>query len=243
MKKISVLLGLLALLCANLAFAAGAIITSLTGTAQAQTGSAAPRILREGDTVNQGDTVITGGASSAVLKFDDGQIAALTSNSRMTVTSYDYNSSSGGGSVLLSLITGGMRTITGLIGHHNPSNVTYRAATATIGIRGTDVTFATQGNEVIVEVTDGSVTVNVGGQTYVVTAGQSLFFKPGMGKATVVATANLGSVPGINGELVREVASSNSVTLTTVGQTTTTTTANQTQVTITNTSGGGASVH
>jgi hypothetical protein len=178
-----------------------------------------------------------------VLKFDDGQIAALTSNSRMTVTSYDYNSSSGGGNVLLSLITGGMRTITGLIGHRSPSNVTYRAATATIGIRGTDVTFATQGNEVVVEVTDGSVTVNVGGQTYVVTAGESLFFKPGMNKAAVVATANLGSVPGISGELVREVASSNSVTLTTVGQTVSTTTANQTQVTITNTSGGGASVH
>src|SRR5690242_4740741 len=126
MKKISVLLGLLALLCANLAFAAGAIVTSLNGTAQAQTGSAAPRTLREGDTVNQGDTVFTGGGSSLVLRFDDGQVAALTSNSRMTVTTYDYNSSSGGGNVFLSLITGGMRTITGLIGHRNPSNVAFR---------------------------------------------------------------------------------------------------------------------
>jgi len=146
MKKISVLLALLALFCANLAFAAGAIVTSLNGSAQVQTGSQTPRTLREGDTVNQGDTVFTGGASSLVLKFDDGQVAALTSNSRMTVTGYQYNATASSGSVLLSLITGGMRTITGLIGHRNPSNVTYRAATATIGIRGTDVTFATQGN-------------------------------------------------------------------------------------------------
>lgn len=244
MKKISVLLGLLALLCANLAFAAGAIVTSLGGTAQVQTGSAPPRALREGDTVNQGDTVVTGSASSLVLKFDDGQIAAMTANSRMTVTNYQFNSQASSGNVLLSLITGGMRTITGLIGHRNPASVTYRAATATIGVRGTDVTFATQGNEVIVTVTDGSVSVTVGGKSYTVSAGQSLFYKPGAAGAIVVPTSQLASTPGINGELVREVNSTNaiSVTLNTPGQTTSTSTANQTQVTITNTSGGGASV-
>jgi hypothetical protein len=245
MKKISVLLGLLALFCVHLAFAAGgALITSLNGTAQAQTGSAAPRTLREGDTVYQGDTVITGSGSSVVLKFDDGQVAALTGNSRMTVTNYDYNASSGGGNVFLSLITGGMRTITGLIGHRNPSNVTYRAATATIGIRGTDVTFATQGNEVVVEVTDGSVTVSVNGTSYTLTKGEALFFKPGTGVITG-KTETVLSDNRINGELRREVGSANGVTIgtTTTQSGVTTTTSNQTQVTITSTSGGGASVH
>ena len=241
MKKISVLLALLALFCANLAFAAGAIVTSLTGSAQVQTGSAAPRTLREGDTVNQGDTVFTGGGSSLVLKFDDGQVAALTSNSRMTVTNYRFDEKAGSGNVFLSLITGGMRTITGLIGHRNPSQVAYRAATATIGIRGTDVTFATQGNDVIVEVTDGSVEVTIGNQKFTLAAGEALFFKPGSapvkGPISTVLAAN-----GVSEALRRDLSSANGVTLSTIGQTTTTTTANQTQVTITNTSGGGASV-
>jgi hypothetical protein len=249
MKKISVLLGLLALLCANLAFAAGAIVTSLNGTAQAQTGSAAPRTLREGDTVNQGDTVFTGGGSSLVLRFDDGQVAALTSNSRMTVTTYDYNSSSGGGNVFLSLITGGMRTITGLIGHRNPSNVAFRAATATIGIRGTDVTFATQGNEVLVEVTDGSVTVTVGTQTITLAAGEAAFIRPGPNGIPVIVKGPIATVLNGTGQnrvpeaLQRDLSSATGVTLSTVGQTTSTTTPNNTQVTITNTSGGGSSVH
>src|SRR5947209_5234882 len=84
MKKISVILALLALFIADAAFAR-AVITTLTGTAQAQRGTAAVRPLRMGDEVVQGDTVSTGANSSVVLKFDDGQVAALTSNSRMTV--------------------------------------------------------------------------------------------------------------------------------------------------------------
>ncbi len=78
MKTISVLLALTALLFTDLALAAGAQVTSLTGTVQVQTGAAAPRTLRQGDQVAQGDTVSTGPGSSVVLRFDDGQVAALT---------------------------------------------------------------------------------------------------------------------------------------------------------------------
>src|SRR5438128_7558389 len=115
MKNISVLLALFALAFTELVFAS-AVVTSLTGTAQVQVGSGPARTLRQGDRVNQGDTVSTGAASSVVMKFDDGQIAALTANSRMAVTEYSYNPQSGSGSVLLSLIDGGMRALTGLIG-------------------------------------------------------------------------------------------------------------------------------
>ena len=114
--------------------------------------------MRQGDEVAQGDTVITGANSSAVLKFDDGQVVALTANSRMTITAYQYNPATESGNVLLSLVTGGMRAITGLIGRRSPSQVAYRAATATIGIRGTDGTIATNGTDVVVTVTDGVMT-------------------------------------------------------------------------------------
>jgi hypothetical protein len=156
MKKISVFLALLALFFADAALAR-AVVTTLTGTAQAQRGTAAARVLRMGDEVVQGDTVSTGPNSSLVLRFDDGQVSALTSNSRMTVTQYQYNPQSGSGNVLLSLITGGMRAVTGLIGRNTPDRVSYRAATATIGIRGTDVTIVTDGGNVVVTVTEGEI--------------------------------------------------------------------------------------
>lgn len=173
MKKISVVLALMALFFIDMVLAA-AVVTAAAGTAQVQTGIAAARPLRQGDEVNQGDTVSTGAASSLVLKFDDGQVAALTSNSRMTISAYQYNAQAGTGTVLLSLINGGMRAITGLIGRRSPNRVAYRAATATIGIRGTDVTIATAGGNVVVTVTEGAIFFTFAGQTITVPAGQGV---------------------------------------------------------------------
>ena len=177
-KKISVLLALMALFCVELAFAASAVVTSATGSVQAQTGAAAPRTIRQGDEVAQGDTIITGAASSAVLKFDDGQVAALTANSRMTITAYQYNPATESGNVLLSLVNGGMRAITGLIGRRTPDRVAYRAATATIGVRGTDVTIATAQGNVVVSVTEGSVSFTMNNQTIVIPTGQAVHARP-----------------------------------------------------------------
>src|SRR5439155_24590165 len=121
--------------------------------------------LRQGDEVMQGATVTTGAQSSAVLRFADGQVAALTANSQMAITEYKYESQTGAGSVLLSLVRGGMRAITGLIGKAHPTPVSYRAATATIGIRGTDVTIVTNGGDVTVSVTEGAVSFTYAGKT------------------------------------------------------------------------------
>lgn len=179
MKKLSVLLAFLALFLADFALAQSAVATSITGTVQVQTGTATARPLRQGDEVRQGDTISTGPVSSAVLKFDDGQIAALTANSRMTITAYQYNPQARTGNVLLSLINGGMRAITGLIGRNQPERVAYRAATATIGIRGSDGNIATDGTNVVVSVNEGVLTVTVLGQTFVIPAGQAVLLLNG----------------------------------------------------------------
>jgi hypothetical protein len=180
MKKISAFLALITLFFAGLALAQNsAVVTSTTGTVSVQTGPGPARSLRVGDELHQGDTVFTGAASSVVLKFDDGQVAALTQNSRMTVTRYQYNPESGSGNVLLSLVSGGMRAITGLIGRRTPSNVTYRAATATIGIRGSDINTATDGNDVVVGVNEGAAYVEVAGQITELVAGQAALVRNG----------------------------------------------------------------
>jgi hypothetical protein len=173
-KKMSVLLAFVALLFAEFALAqSSAVVTSLTGTANVQTGAGPAHALRLGDQVQQGDTVSTGTASALVLKFDDGEVTALTQNSRMTITAYQYEPASGTGNILLSLVTGGMRAITGLIGGNHPERVAYRAATATIGIRGTDVAIATDGADVVVTVNKGAIVVTFGGIDYPLNAGQT----------------------------------------------------------------------
>src|SRR5262249_16591062 len=122
------------------------------------------------------DTVSTGGASALVLKFDDGQVAALTANSRMQITAYAYNPQTGTGNVLLSLVVGGMRAITGLIGKNQPNNVNFRAATATIPIRGSDGDIVTDGvNAVSVTVHDGEFTFTYGKETISIPAGRGAF--------------------------------------------------------------------
>lgn len=175
MKKISIVMALLALLAAGLASAASAVVTSLAGDVQVRSGAAAPRPLRLGDEVVQGDTISTGQASSVVLKFDDGQISALTANSRMQITAYAYDAPAQRGNILLSLLVGGMRAITGLIGHNQPGNVRFHAATATIGIRGSDGMIVTDGTEVSVVVTEGAFTFTLGDQTIVIPAGAGAF--------------------------------------------------------------------
>ncbi len=175
MKKLSVLLALMALLFTDLAIAASAVVTYVTGRVQVQTGAATPRILREGDEVAQGDTIATGPASSVVLKFDDGQVTALTANSRMQITAYTYDPPARTGNILLSLVVGGMRAITGLIGHNQPANVRFRAATATIGIRGSDGSIVTDGTDVSVIVTEGAFTFTYAGETITIPAGRGAF--------------------------------------------------------------------
>jgi hypothetical protein len=172
MKKLSILLALAALFVANLALAAGAVVTSLSGDVQVQSGRAAPRALRVGDEVAQRDSVFTGPRSSVVLKFDDGQITALTASSRLQVNAFAYDPPTQRGNILISLVVGGMRAITGFIGHNQPSNVRFRAATATIGIRGSDGMIVTDGVNVAVTVTDGAFTLTLGAETIVIPAGR-----------------------------------------------------------------------
>ena len=187
MKKISALLAFLALFVSSVVFANSAVVSSATGQVQAQTGTAQARTLRVGDEVRQGDTVITGASSAVVLRFSDGQVAALTANSRMTITAYQYDGNRG--NVLLSLIDGGMRAITGFIGRRTPQNVAYRAATATIGIRGTDVTIATANGNVVVSVNDGSISFTAAGRTVTISGGETASFINGVvnqGQTTVM---------------------------------------------------------
>ena len=172
MKKILVaFLGLALAAACQLSYAAAAVVTAVTGTVQA-TGSGAARTLRVGDTLDEGDTVVTQAGSSAVFRFEDGHIAAPHANTRFVVTAYKFNRAQPSqNNVFLSLVAGTMRTITGLVGRQQPQNVAYRAGTATIGIRGTDVLLTVSGGTTFLSVTDGGISITTPSGTITLTSG------------------------------------------------------------------------
>jgi hypothetical protein len=154
------------LITSSAVWAQVATLVELKGAAQAIPAVGAPRDLRQGDSINQGETVATKAMTTAVIRFEDGQVVALTQNSRFAITNYTYNKMEPAKSnVLFTLLDGGMRAVTGLIGKAKPDNVTYKAANATIGIRGTDVVFAINGNDLVISVVDGKVKFSMGNQS------------------------------------------------------------------------------
>jgi len=207
-RFMQVWLGALLLCAAQLALAQVATVFQMTGTAQAVPGAGAARALRTGDAVNQGDTVVTGDMSTLVLRFGDGHVAALSGKSRMTISAFEYNRMDPAKSnVLLSLLEGGMRAVTGLIGKANPQKVAYRASNATIGIRGTDVNIATAAGLVSVTVNDGLITFQLPGQPPVsIPAGQGLIKRP---DGTVRSAPAAQIIAALRAEAVQAAAAAN----------------------------------
>jgi hypothetical protein len=199
MKVQALLFGIAACFAAQLALA-NATATSVTGTVQAQSATAAARAVQPGDVVREGDTVTTGANSSAILRFEDGQIVGLASNSAMKIAKYKFDSATGGGNILLNLVKGGMRAVSGLIARANPANVIYQAANVTVGIRGTDANLFNGPNGVVATVGDGSITFSAPGkETVIISAGEAGFLRSDgaftSGAAPLIASA-LQNTPG-----------------------------------------------
>lgn len=176
MKRI---LGLLLLLVSGAALAIpAAYVHQLEGDASAST-KGVSRVLQVGSTLEAGDEVSVG-KGSATLKFEDGQIVALQERARFSIVNYQYNKTKVADSnVVLSLLRGGMRYLTGVIGGTRRDAITLRAGTATIGIRGTDVIMLVDAaGQVLATVQDGVVAFTNQGVTAALNAGQGTTASP-----------------------------------------------------------------
>jgi hypothetical protein len=96
------------------------------------------RALERGASVEEGDTVATGDGRLQV-QFKDGAFLALQPQTRFKVARYRHTGAGDGeDSVVMSLLKGGLRTISGLVGKANRNAYRMETEVATIGIRGTD---------------------------------------------------------------------------------------------------------
>jgi hypothetical protein len=108
------------------------------GVGFAQTPGQTPRTLGRGLPVNEGDRLTTSDGASAIIKLEDGTRMTVRPNSELVLSQYKYKENDPGNGMLMQLVRGGFRAVTGLISKGSPNAARVQTATATIGIRGTD---------------------------------------------------------------------------------------------------------
>ena len=132
------------------------------------------RPLGKGAQIEQGDTVNTNGGR-AQLRFTDGAYVSLQPESQFRIDQYRYEGKQDGNEKgFFSLLKGGLRTITGLVGRTNKSNYQVSTSVATIGIRGTEYTIQ-YGKSVTGTVGEGEINVCNGAGCLSVTNGESYY--------------------------------------------------------------------
>ena len=97
----------------------------------------APRGVAKGDRVVEGETILTGPDGEVLLTTDDSGVLAIRPRSRLTIEAYKVNGNDKD-AVILNLLRGSLRSITGWISKSAPKNYRVTTNTATVGIRGTD---------------------------------------------------------------------------------------------------------
>ncbi len=108
------------------------------GVGFAQTAGQTPRTLGKGLPLREGDRLTTADGALAIIKLDDGTRMTVRPNSELVLQQYRFKENAPDNSMLMQLVRGGFRAVTGLISKNAPNAARIQTHTATIGIRGTD---------------------------------------------------------------------------------------------------------
>ncbi|HUR87587.1 MAG TPA: FecR domain-containing protein [Ramlibacter sp.] len=132
-------------LAAGLLLAAGAAGAQQAGEVEfsrgvgfAQSPGAAPRTMGRGLELKEGDRLTTSDGGSAIIKLQDGTRMTVRPNTEMVISQFHFKENAPDNSMLMQLVRGGFRAVTGLINKSSPNAARIQTNTATIGIRGTD---------------------------------------------------------------------------------------------------------
>ena len=144
-----------------------------TGNVTAVAPDGRSRPLSKGSEIDVGETVATQ-QGRAQLRFSDGAYMSLQPQTEFKVEEFKYSGKGKpdeGDSIVMNLLKGGLRTITGLIGRANRDGYRLRTDVATIGIRGTEYSVKYT-NSIEVFCADGSILVQNEGGTLQLNGGQ-----------------------------------------------------------------------
>ena len=134
------------LLCAVLLLAGGAawagqvvgVVEHLNGPLMDRKADGTVKVLAPKSEVESGDTLVTEKNTYAQIRFIDHGEITLRPGTTFKIDNFAYEADKPeGDSAAFSLIKGGLRSITGLLGKRNKEKFSLKTPTATIGIRGT----------------------------------------------------------------------------------------------------------
>jgi hypothetical protein len=115
--------------------AAGSIVYA-HGQASVRDATGSSRPAARGQSILAGETVLTGNGRMQ-MKMADGGFIQIQPNTQFKVDAYNYSGSEDGSErSFFNLLKGGIRFVTGAIGHRNKDNFRIATTVATIGIRG-----------------------------------------------------------------------------------------------------------
>jgi hypothetical protein len=118
------------------------------------------RILKRRSPIYGTDLVTTELASKAQIRMADGGMIALKENSELLIANYEFNAVDQTGSVVLELVKGGLRSVTGAI-KSEKGNYQLKTPIGSIGIRGTHYEAELIEGVLFVAVWEGAVDISV----------------------------------------------------------------------------------
>lgn len=149
-------------------FAVGDVIATDAAGAQRDVGKGSP--------ITVGDTIETR-SGRAWLRFRDGGYMSLQPGTEFRVDDYHFEGEQDGSEKsFFSLLRGGMRAITGIVGRKNRASYRVNTPVATIGIRGTEY-LAQLGESLTLSCGEGVCVVTNDAGEVVMQAGQTMYFK------------------------------------------------------------------
>jgi len=128
-----------------------------------------------GQRIESGATVKTAVNAGTTVRFDDGQMVAVAGSSTYVIDDYRFDPHKPEqGGFISTLVKGGIRAVSGLIGELNSKGVEVRTTTSTVGIRGTDFNLFFDGKLYMVVRQGAIAAVNDAGEGVFTAEGQSI---------------------------------------------------------------------
>jgi hypothetical protein len=140
--------------------AVGPVVARLvqsSGEVTANQPGQASRPLAVGAALYEGDAVRTGAAGVAVIGFRDQTKVSVNPQTAIRIDGFTYKKPLSTDNMALSLLKGGLRVFTGLIGKQSSDGFSVRTRTSTIGIRGTGMDISCEGPCVDASIGEGPV--------------------------------------------------------------------------------------
>jgi len=114
------------------------VVTNVSGPLTARSASGAVRVLALKSEVESGDTLITSPDAYALVKFIDNSELALKPDTTVAIDQFSFlDARPEDDHAAFTLVKGGLRSITGLLGKRSKERMMVKTPSATIGIRGT----------------------------------------------------------------------------------------------------------